>query len=146
MPTGDSKSLSNKKLRMSSAEVGPMPSAPTNVSLDDLVPKTAGDTMSDPITHDPLIQYLKKQATHDKGLVDSQGMLTTNPEDMPLNKPDHELTSEDASPTPEMEEAGLKSHRGVVANYLDSKGLTKKYTEKTHPSGKAGVVDRILGL
>ena len=105
--------------------------------------------------NDPLVQYLRKQAAADKpptsGLVDSEGILDDNIEEMPTGKPSHEATSMCPCPTPAMEKEVKQSWQPYLEQmFEDREGIVKKYTDKEHTpteSGEgSGNVRRVLGL
>jgi len=113
--------------------------------------KKAGDPM-DPITTDPLVRYLRKQAQENR--------VETNLSNMPTGPEEKELSTKCPCPTSELtgEAQSGKSH----VNGLFQEGNVKpKYTEKDHEKGlntvnevkpnlessyAEGVVDRVLGL
>jgi hypothetical protein len=105
---------------------------------------------------DPLVAYLKKSAAEAlspplTGLVDPQGALRDNRENLPVNTAPGgvELASQDPGPTAHMQS---KSDEGVESplGYLfdGNRGVRKKYTDKEREFTEfdQGVVDRVLGL
>lgn len=164
-PTGDSVTPAKQKFQKSVAEVGPLPvSSPRGATLDDSVaaPKprqkwaSIGENM-DPMLTDPLVLYLKKTAAEASTppltkLVDAQGILQDNKENLPANTTPGgtELTSQCPKPTPHMVEEGVTKETKVPLDYLfdNKEERRKKYTEKDKPfvGFDQGVVDRVLGL
>lgn len=129
--------LPKPRARVSSAEVGPLPK------------KKKASVEFDMIENDPLVQYLKKHAAEDKpplkGLVDSEGILSDNLENMPKGKDEAEQTSMCPCPTPQMEAEVKKSWQPYLDQMFENReGIKKKYTDKDHEPG-SGIVDRALG-
>jgi len=166
-PTQDSKAFADKQLSMSSAEVGPVQPSTKGAKIEDIVPKyksaastkaapyqqtrkgkrpirvhnlvkKAGDLM-DPVSSDPLVLYLQKQAQKD-------GQLEANISDMPKGKEEKEQASECPCPPKELESKvrGLM-HAETKSHFDNTEGVRKKHTEKDH-TYDPGVVDRVLGL
>jgi hypothetical protein len=129
---------------VSSAEVGPVPK------------RKKASVEFDMIEKDPLIQYLKKHAAEDtppvKGLVDSEGVLKDNLENMPKGKEETEQASMPPCPTPEMAAEVKESWQPYLDQMFENReGIKKKYKAKEHqaepPSDYgSGVVRRVLRL
>jgi hypothetical protein len=164
-PTNDSKAYAKKQFELSSAEVGPVQPSQKGAKLQDLVPKfkaaackkmapyqqtrkgrrpirahnlvkKAGDPM-DPITTDPLVQYLKKEA--------AEGKVDDNLSDMVVEPPEKPLTLECPCPTKTMNERFEASQAETKALFDNKDAVSHKYLDHSHPYSE-GVVDRILGL
>jgi len=126
-----------KKLSQSTAEVGPV------------IKK--GSVEFNMIENDPLIQYLKKTAAEappTKGLVDSEGILEDNKDDMPRGQEEKEMSSMNPGPTPAMEQTVRSPWKTYLEMTFDNKdGIKKKYTDKDHrPDEGSDVVKKALGL
>jgi hypothetical protein len=86
-----------------------------------LLKKLGENQMSEKLSNDPLIQYLKKQAA----------VLEDNVDDMPVGTEEKPLVDEDPLPTQRLVD------RGRVRQYLSDRfdepeGIRKKFIEKEH--------------
>jgi len=126
-----------KRLAKSSAEVGPI--------------VKASSMEMNMIENDPLIQYLKKTAAEappTKGLVNPDGLLEDNLDNMPLSPDVQEVASMNPGPTPAMEETVRSPWKTYLDVTFDNKdGIKKKYTDKDHPYAEGSdTVKKVLGL
>ena len=133
--------LPKPKPRISSAEVGPLAkSKRASVEL----------TM---IEKDPLIQFLKtKHAAEEKpptsGLVNLEGVLKDNKEEMPRGAAVTEATSMCPCPTAQMEAKVENSWQPYLEQMFDDReGIVRKYKDKDHAvrESEAGLVSKVLG-
>jgi len=126
-----------KRLAQSSAEVGPV--------------IKRGSAEFNMIENDPLIQYLKKTAAEappTKGLVDSEGILEDNLDNMPRSPDEKEIASMNPGPTPAMEQTVRSPWKTYLEVTFDNKdGIKKKYTDKDHSHDEGSdTVKKALGL
>lgn len=97
--------------------------------------KKAGDPM-DPITTDPLVRYLKKQA--------AEGKVEDNLSNMPTGESETELSTECPCPTGDLT-GNAKADVSEADKKFDEGRVKPKGKDKDHVFSE-GVVNRVLGL
>lgn len=158
-PTQDS-GISDAEKKLKKRQNIGVPQDPKSVGLKDLVPRYSVDSMpqmkvgSDMnIADDPLIQYLKKQASNDQVItgdwpkgdrkLEKGELVDTASHATPTGKSETPKVDGDPTVTKEMCSSGLSEAKSTLSENFDNKGgFRQKGKDKDHPH-KAGTVDRI---
>jgi hypothetical protein len=131
-PTQDSIQPAKSKLKETQAVGNPKPVRPKFKTTDFGTAKV-GEAMD--ISQDPLVQYLKKQAT----------VLEDNESAMELGTPEEALADKTECAYDDNKKRTADWRGGLTSSFQNKKGVTDKFMEKDHDYS-SGVVDRVLGI